>query len=395
MGSAEVASTLELAIQHEQDLVADTSAFVAGDPDVSPADFDRWAEAAGRCTATPSCRTSGSSRWCRPRSLKAFEAHLAANPIRPLGPNSLGPKERFQILPAGRRPYYCFAIAGPGTHARDLPARRGRLLRPGPGADRRPRLRPGHLRARPRREQERARGPDPGLRAAAACPRPWRRDGGRSWAGSASCWNPRSCWRGRCRRTRTSPSASTTTRRARRSPSAAATGRRMRRRTTIDLHNGWSVQTFAPAPSAGDLRPLERAHDAPRRDPPEHRDRPARARARDRAQAGAVARAREDPRALREEPRARPPGAARPPHRAPQPRPRARPGRTADRAHRAPAGRRRRGPVHRRGRLQARQRQLRPRRRRPAAEDRRRTAAAAPSASRTRSGGSAATSSSC
>ncbi|HTQ69112.1 MAG TPA: bifunctional diguanylate cyclase/phosphodiesterase, partial [Solirubrobacteraceae bacterium] len=37
---------------------------------------------------------------------------LAANPIRPLGPNSLGPKERFQILPAGRRPYYCFAVAG-------------------------------------------------------------------------------------------------------------------------------------------------------------------------------------------------------------------------------------------------------------------------------------------
>ena len=112
LGSAEVASTLELAIQHEQDLVADTSAFVAGHPDVSPANFDRWSEAAGAMRRYPELQDIGLVALVPASRLKAFEAHIAANPIRPLGPNSVGPKERFQILPAGRRPYYCFAIAG-------------------------------------------------------------------------------------------------------------------------------------------------------------------------------------------------------------------------------------------------------------------------------------------
>ena len=112
MGSGEVASTLELALQHEQDLVADTSAFVSGHPDVSPAGFDRWAEAAGAMHRYPELQDLGIVALVPASHLKAFEAHLAANPIRPLGPNSLGPKERFQILPAGKRPYYCFATAG-------------------------------------------------------------------------------------------------------------------------------------------------------------------------------------------------------------------------------------------------------------------------------------------
>jgi diguanylate cyclase (GGDEF)-like protein len=112
MGSAEVASTLELAIQHEQDLVADTSAFVSGNPNVSPANFDRWVEAAQAMRRYPELQDVGLVELVPASHLKAFEAHLAANPIRPLGPNSLGPKERFQVLPAGRRPYYCFAVAG-------------------------------------------------------------------------------------------------------------------------------------------------------------------------------------------------------------------------------------------------------------------------------------------
>ncbi len=111
-GSGEVASTLELAIQHEQDLVADTSAFVAGNPHVSPAGFDRWSEAAGAMHRYPELQDLGLVALVPASHLKAFEAHLAANPIRPLGPNSVGPKERFEILPAGKRSYYCFAIAG-------------------------------------------------------------------------------------------------------------------------------------------------------------------------------------------------------------------------------------------------------------------------------------------
>ncbi len=110
--SAEIASTLGLAIQHEQDLVTDTSAFLAGDPDPSPADFDRWVEAAQAMRRYPELEDIGLVGLVPAADLKAFKAHVAANPIRPLGPNSLGPKEAFEILPPGRRPYYCFALAG-------------------------------------------------------------------------------------------------------------------------------------------------------------------------------------------------------------------------------------------------------------------------------------------
>src|SRR5215471_12745689 len=43
LASAEVASTVKLAIQHEEDLVVSASAFVTGNPRASAADFDRWA----------------------------------------------------------------------------------------------------------------------------------------------------------------------------------------------------------------------------------------------------------------------------------------------------------------------------------------------------------------
>ncbi len=112
LSSAEVASTLKLAIEHEQDLVADTSAFVARNPKVSPANFDRWVEAAQAMRRYPELQDVGLVTLVPASHLKAFEADIAANPIRPLGPNSVGPKERFEILPAGPRPYYCFAVAG-------------------------------------------------------------------------------------------------------------------------------------------------------------------------------------------------------------------------------------------------------------------------------------------
>ncbi len=44
--------------------------------------------------------------------LRNFERFLDAHPVRPLGPHSVAPEEGFQVLPAGRRPYYCFAVAG-------------------------------------------------------------------------------------------------------------------------------------------------------------------------------------------------------------------------------------------------------------------------------------------
>src|ERR1700679_2044284 len=41
--SVEIASTLQLAIQHEQDLILSTESFIVGDPDPSQAQFAKWA----------------------------------------------------------------------------------------------------------------------------------------------------------------------------------------------------------------------------------------------------------------------------------------------------------------------------------------------------------------
>jgi diguanylate cyclase (GGDEF)-like protein len=44
--------------------------------------------------------------------LAAFKARVSARPVLSLGPRSIGPRESFHVLPSGRRPYYCLAVAG-------------------------------------------------------------------------------------------------------------------------------------------------------------------------------------------------------------------------------------------------------------------------------------------
>jgi diguanylate cyclase (GGDEF)-like protein len=112
LASAEIASTLRLAIQHEEDLVVSASAFVAGDPGVSPAGFDRWAESVHAMQRYPELQNIGLVALVGASRLAAFEARLAGDPVRALGPSSVAPGGGFQVLPAGRRPFYCFAVAG-------------------------------------------------------------------------------------------------------------------------------------------------------------------------------------------------------------------------------------------------------------------------------------------
>jgi diguanylate cyclase (GGDEF)-like protein len=112
LGSAEIASTLKLAIQHEEDLVVSASAFVTGNPSASPADFDRWAESVDAMGRFPELQNIGLVKLVPSADLAAFEKRLAADPVRPLGPKSLGPTGPLQVLPPGRRPYFCLAVAG-------------------------------------------------------------------------------------------------------------------------------------------------------------------------------------------------------------------------------------------------------------------------------------------
>ncbi|MCW3068192.1 MAG: hypothetical protein JWL67_817 [Solirubrobacterales bacterium] len=112
LSSAEIASTLKLAVQHEEDLVISASAFVASRPGVSATAFDRWAESVHAMQRYPELQDIGLVVMVHAAELPAFKARMAAHPLRPLGPQVPGPKEPFQLFPAGRRAYYCFAVAG-------------------------------------------------------------------------------------------------------------------------------------------------------------------------------------------------------------------------------------------------------------------------------------------
>ncbi len=110
LNSAEVAATLKLAIQHEEDLVINASAFITGNPHASPAQFDRWAESVRAMQRYPELRDLGFVALVPARQLPAFERKLAAEPLRPLGATAPIPPENHELIPYGARPYYCLAV---------------------------------------------------------------------------------------------------------------------------------------------------------------------------------------------------------------------------------------------------------------------------------------------
>jgi diguanylate cyclase (GGDEF)-like protein len=117
LASREVASTLRLAIEHEEDLVVTASAFVASNPAAPPVAFDRWAQVVHAMQRYPELENIGLVVLVPAAQLRAFEARLAAEPVEPLGPHTAGLGSSFTVLPPGARPYYCFAVSG---LARDL-----------------------------------------------------------------------------------------------------------------------------------------------------------------------------------------------------------------------------------------------------------------------------------
>jgi diguanylate cyclase (GGDEF)-like protein len=119
LSAAEIAAVLKLAIRREEDLTISTSAFVASNPNVTPAAFDRWIESLRAIRRYPELQNIGLVKLVEASQLAAFEAREASDPIRPLGPRSVSPAGDFEILPAGKRPYYCLAAAGMASDAAD------------------------------------------------------------------------------------------------------------------------------------------------------------------------------------------------------------------------------------------------------------------------------------
>jgi len=108
--SAGIVSTLKLAIQHEEDLVISASTFFAGHPKASAAEFDTWVKWAQALRRYPELEKLGLVALVRAPELAAFEARISGHAVKPLGSRStLSVGRALRPVPAGARSYYCFA----------------------------------------------------------------------------------------------------------------------------------------------------------------------------------------------------------------------------------------------------------------------------------------------
>jgi len=100
--SAQISSTLRLAIQHEQDLAVSAGAFIADDPGATESQFRQWAGAVEAFERYPEMLGIANIAMVPASELSAFASRAVADPAGPLGPNGA-----FDVTPQGSRPYYC------------------------------------------------------------------------------------------------------------------------------------------------------------------------------------------------------------------------------------------------------------------------------------------------
>ena len=100
--SEEIASTLKLAIQHEQDLAVSAGAFFVGNQQATQAEFLQWTDSVRAFDRYPELQGIAELEMVPAPQLSAFAARAEADPSGPLGPGGT-----FQVTPAGTRPYYC------------------------------------------------------------------------------------------------------------------------------------------------------------------------------------------------------------------------------------------------------------------------------------------------
>jgi diguanylate cyclase (GGDEF)-like protein len=100
--SHEVASTLQLAIEHEQDLVVSTDAFIASNPDITEAQFLHWMDTTSALKRYPELSGMSEIEVVPASQLSAFAAREISDPPGPLASDGT-----YQVTPPGTRPYYC------------------------------------------------------------------------------------------------------------------------------------------------------------------------------------------------------------------------------------------------------------------------------------------------
>jgi diguanylate cyclase (GGDEF)-like protein len=99
--SVQIAATLQLAIQHEQDLILSTQSFIVADPNPSEAQFARWASDLNVLHRYRELIGIVVIRYVPAAQLATYAQTAWAGQATP-----------FTVLPAGNQPFYCFAPIG-------------------------------------------------------------------------------------------------------------------------------------------------------------------------------------------------------------------------------------------------------------------------------------------
>ncbi|HEX4980792.1 MAG TPA: sensor domain-containing diguanylate cyclase, partial [Ilumatobacteraceae bacterium] len=105
--AAEVASTLQLAIQHQDDLALSVGGFVVANPDASQAEFRHWSELSDHMARFPEVLGFGLVVIVPAAELPGFIAGVIEDP-----PGSLAADGTYEIIPPGERAEYCLAKLG-------------------------------------------------------------------------------------------------------------------------------------------------------------------------------------------------------------------------------------------------------------------------------------------
>jgi diguanylate cyclase (GGDEF)-like protein len=114
--STEIASTLKLAIQHEQDLAVSAESFFADEPDASQAEFLQWTSTAQAFERYPELQAIAEVTIVPASELSAFAAREEAD-----APGLLT-TDTYQVIPPGVRPYYCLETVSRSRGTQQVPA---------------------------------------------------------------------------------------------------------------------------------------------------------------------------------------------------------------------------------------------------------------------------------
>ena len=106
LSSVEVASTLRLAIQRQEDLAVSATGFFLDTPFPSNDEFTTWAKAIRAMDRYPELLGWGEVVMVTSAQLKAYMATAAADPAEVVA------RGKFELIPPGEREFYCLFVVG-------------------------------------------------------------------------------------------------------------------------------------------------------------------------------------------------------------------------------------------------------------------------------------------